>query len=280
MRVLLFSISPFHALFALCSTAILLMSISICNSALALEDPGTQLQEVGLVTELGRQVDLSLQFTDAEGKERKLSEFFTPGRPVIIVPSYYNCPRLCGLVLDGVVELLNQLEMELGTDFQVLTVSFAPSDLPEHARLIRDKFYARFDGGKQEAAKGWEFLTGEAEPVEIFMEQIGFKYIPDDDDIAHTAAIMLLTPEGEISQYFGGIAFPKFDVRLAIVEASEGKVGSALDQILLFCFQFDPIHGRYTLFAMNLVRLVGALTLVGILGLLWNLWSKDRVMKF
>jgi protein SCO1 len=247
---------------------------------LALENPGEELNEVGIFTNLGTEIDLSLTFLDSAGEQVSLADLFSSpsGReiPVVLVPAYYDCPRLCGLILEGVTELLNSLSLQLGVDYRVVTVSFRPEETPEHAKSIRQKFVRKLKDPELAEDRGWTYLVGDAEAVDQLMEQISFRYKPDGDDIAHAAAIVLLTPQGKVSQYFTGIQFPSWDVRLALVEASEGNIGRMLDQVLLFCFRFDPTKGRYTLFAINVMRAGGAVTLVLLIGLMWYLWRRDK----
>ena len=243
---------------------------------LALEDPGEDLQKVGLTTELGDQVDLSLTFQDSTGKTVTLQDFVQEGRPLILVPAYYNCPRLCGLLLSGVVDLLNRLKLTIGKDYQVVTVSFDTSEKPQLAAKRHKTYTDRFTG-EGDAATGWRFLVGDKENVHPLMNQIGFHFKPDEGEFAHTAAIMLLTPDGKISQYFSDVTFPAWDVRLALVEASEGAIGSAIDHVYLFCFRFDPTKGRYTWAAFNVARAGAGIGLVLLAALLIGLWKRERL---
>jgi len=260
----------------------LILSVGLClicvSPLLAIEKPGEDLKEVGLLTNPGDQIDPELSFQDSFGNEVTLNDYLGSGHPLIVVPSFYNCPRLCGLVLNGLTELLNKLDLEMGQDYQVVVVSFDSTETPEHATKIREKYLSMFNG-KGDPATGWHYLVGNEDSVSQLMGQLGFKYVPDGDDFAHAAAIMLLTPEGKISQYFTGISFPDWDVRLALVEASKGAIGSALDQVMLFCFRFDPTKGRYTWFAMNVMRAGGSLTLLLLGGLMFILWRRERKQK-
>jgi len=254
------------------------LALVLGSPLMAIENPGETLQEVKLTTNPGDQVDLTYKFTDSFGRDVVLSEYLEDGIPAIIVPSFYNCPRLCGLVLTGVTELLNKMNLELGQDYHVLVVSFDSTETPEHATKIREKYLSKFNG-RGDANSGWHYLVGSEENVSGLMDQLGFQYLPDGDDFAHTAAIMLLTPGGKISQYFTGISFPDWDVRLALVEASQGAIGSAIDQVLLFCFRFDPNKGRYTWFALNVMRAGGSLTLLLLFGLMFILWRREQKQK-
>lgn len=243
----------------------------------ALERPESVLDsQVGIFTELGTRVDLSREFTNAAGEKRPLRDFAPPGKPILIAPVYYKCPRLCGLLLDGLYALLNEIPLELSKDFSVLIVGFDPTEGPQDAATVMNKFNRRL---KREAAAnvgGIQYLVGDAAAVNGLTSDLGFRYVRDGDDFAHSAAVMILTPTGEISQYFTGIIFSPWDVRLSLVEASKGGIGSAVDHLLLFCFRFDPLQGKYTWAVVSLLRVGGVLTLLG-LGLVYFFFARKRV---
>jgi len=237
-------------------------------SAQAIEKPEEVLaQEVGIFTKLGSKVDLSRTFTDSTGRTASLAEFVVPGKPVIIVPVYYKCPRLCGLLLDGVSHLLTGLTLELGKDFSVLAVSFAPGETPSDAAEVREKFRQRVGGSAEAGYDSFRYLIGSQADVAALMKEVGFGYIPDGKDFAHSAAIMILTPGGEISQYFTGIEFSPWHVRLSLIDASRGEVGTAIEHLLLYCFRFDPLQGKYTWAVVGVLRVGGAFTLLGLLAM-------------
>ncbi|MCB0338072.1 MAG: hypothetical protein KDD53_00640, partial [Bdellovibrionales bacterium] len=194
--------------------------------------------------------------------------------PVIIVPAYYTCPRLCGLVLNGVLTFLNNTELKLQDDFIVIAVSFDPADTVEsaksHAQALRSAI-----SEKQNSA-GWQFFVGTHDSSESLMRQIGYQYFAEGKDFSHSAAIAILTPEGVISQYFFGIEFPERDVRLALVEASRGGIGSILDHIMLYCFRFDPTKGKYTWAVFALLKVLGIVVLLSLSSLLFFLWRRYR----
>ncbi len=252
---------------------LILLSIS---TAFAIEKPGEQLPDLSLKTELGAPVDLSLTFTDSTGEKAALSDFVLSGKPNIIVPAYYNCPRLCGLLLSGMVDLFNELELKIGKDFNVLTVSFNPKEGSELAAKRKSQYLEKLRSHQDAAASGWHFLSGSKENIDLLMQQIGFPFLEDKGEYAHTAAFMILTPDGRISQYFGNIKFRAFDTKLALVEASDGGIGSALDHVLLFCFRFDPLKGKYTWAAFGVMRTGGVLTLLLLGGRIFRLWRKER----
>lgn len=236
------------------------------------------MQEVGLTTKLGAKIDPTLVFRAQGGEVVRLGDVLAQGLPVVLVPAYYNCPRLCGFVLEGVTTLLNQLTLTLGADYRVLTVSFDPKDNPEVATKRAATYIQQFKRPDL-VPSNWQFLSGDAPNITPLMNQIGFHYKPDHDQFAHGAAIMILTPQGEISQYFTGVQYSPFDVRLALVEASKGKIGSPFDHIMLFCFRFDETKGRYTWAAYNLVRAGGLVTFLLLSGLLVGFWRKERAAR-
>ena len=244
--------------------------------AAAIEDPGAMAaQDTGIFTQLGAQVDLSRPFTDASGVTKPLSEFALPGKPIVIAPVYYKCPRLCGLLLNGVYDLLNELPLKLSDDYSVLVVGFDPTETPADARAVMDKFNARLEGDARTGSGAIHYLVGTPENVSALMSELGFKFLKDGADFAHSAAVMILTSSGLISQYFTGIMFPSWDVRLSLVEASKGGIGTAIDHFLLYCFRFDAVKGRYTWAVRGLLRVGGALTLIG-LGLVYYLFARNR----
>jgi protein SCO1/2 len=232
----------------------------------AIEQPGEVLnKEVGIFTQLGTKVDLSTPgFTDVNGRRGALKDFAAPGKPILIAPVYYKCPRLCGLLLDGVYALLSEISLEISKDFSVLVVGFDPTETPADARAVMNKFNARLTGNAAQHASDIQFLVGDEVSTGRLMNELGFKFMRDGKDFAHSAAVMILTPGGEISQYFTGITFLSWDVRLSLVEASKGVIGTAIDHLLLYCFRFDPLQGKYTWAVVGMLRVGGVLTLVGL----------------
>lgn len=250
--------------------------ISSPDTARAIEDPGAMAaQDVGIFTQLGTQVDLNRQFTDVHGVTKPLKDFALPDKPILIAPVYYKCPRLCGLLLNGVYDLLNELPLKLGHDYSVLVVGFDPTETPTDARAVMDKFNARLEGDARAGSAAIHYVVGTPENVSALMSELGFKFVKDGVDFAHSAAVMILTSGGLISQYFTGIMFPAWDVRLSLVEASKGGIGTALDHFLLYCFRFDAVQGRYTWAVRGLLRIGGALTLIG-LGLVYYFFVRNR----
>jgi protein SCO1/2 len=242
----------------------------------AIERPGEVLdKEVGVFTELGKKVDLSQRFTNVAGETRALRDFAVAGKPIVIAPVYYKCPRLCGLLLDGVYNLLNEIPLKLSADFSVLVVGFDPNETSEDAAKVMNKFNAKLIGDPATRTAAIQYVVGGQEQVRALMGDLGFKYMRDGEDFAHSAALMILTPTGEISQYFTGIMFSPWDAKLALVEASKGEIGTAIDHLLLYCFRFDPLQGRYTWAVIGLLRVGGALTLIG-LAMVYFFFARKR----
>jgi protein SCO1/2 len=222
------------------------------------------LDKVGIDQKLNEQLPLDIIFRDEAGQEVRLGQYFNQGRPVLISLVYYECPLLCNEVLNGLAGSLKTLSFDVGKEFEVVTVSFDARETPQLAAAKKDSYMARY--GREGAAKGWHFLTGEQKSIDALTQAVGFRYAYDESQkqFAHASGIMLATPEGKLSRYFYGIEYAPKELRLSIVEASANKVGSPVDQLLLYCFHYDPSTGKYGLAIMNIVRLAGVITVVGI----------------
>lgn len=221
------------------------------------------LRDVGIDQKLNDSIPLGLTFREENGRAVKLSEFFGQ-KPVVLALVYYNCPMLCTQVLNALDRSLKNVPMNIGEDFTVLTVSIDPSETPKLASAKRDLYAGIY--GRPGAAEGWHFLTGEESQIHQLARAVGFRYAYDTDSkqFAHASAVMVLTPEGKISRYFYGIQYPARDMRLGLVEASQGKIGSAVDQVLLFCYHYDPVSGRYGLMISRVIKAGGLLTVLAI----------------
>lgn len=233
------------------------------------------LQNVGFDQHLNEQVPLDLQFKDENANDVQLGDYFGQ-KPVILVLAYYRCPMLCTLVLNGVVSAMREMPFTLGKEYNVVTVSFDPRETPDLAAVKRKNYLASY--GVPGTGEGWHFLTGKPEAIRKLTSAVGFRYLYDarQDQYIHTSGILILTPQGKISRYFYGIQFPARDVRLALVEASAGKIGSPTDQILLYCFHFDPQTGKYSANILSLVRMLGVASLAATVGLVWVLWWRGK----
>jgi protein SCO1/2 len=233
------------------------------------------LRDVGFDQRLNEQVPLDLAFKDETGQPARLGDYFH-GKPVILVLAYYRCPMLCTQVLNGLVRALLDIPLDVGKEFEVVTVSFDPRETPELAAAKRKTYLERY--GRPGAAAGWHFLTGEEDAIKRLTKSVGFRYTydPRNDQFAHASGILVLTPAGKISRYFYDITYSPRDLRLGLVEASANRIGSPVDQVLLFCFHYDPAEGKYGPTIMNFVRLGGALTILAVGTLLAVLWRQER----
>lgn len=219
------------------------------------------LKQVGIDQKLNQSVPLNLTFRDEHGQTVQLSQYFGQ-KPVILTLVYYNCPMLCTQILNGVESGLKELPMDIGKQFNVVTVSIDPSEGHVLADVKQEMYTGMY--GRPGAAQGWHFLTGDEPQIKQLASAVGFRYAydPDTKQFAHASAIMILTPEGKISRYLYGIQFPSRDLRLGLVEASEGKIGSPVDAILLFCYHYDPHTGKYGLLISHVIQAGGAFTLL------------------
>jgi len=242
------------------------------------------LQKVGVDQRLGAEVPLDLVFRDETGREVTLERYFggrgearggsegpadrtdLAARPVVLVMAYYECPMLCTLVLNGLVRALRALSFDVGTEFDVLTVSFDPTETPALAAAKKAAYLEHYD--REGTAAGWHFLTGERESIARLARAVGFRFtwLPDIGEFAHAAAIMVLTPDGRVARYFYGVEYPPRDLRLGLIEAADGTIGSAVDQVLLYCFRYDPATGTYGAVALNMIRLGGVVTVLALGG--------------
>jgi protein SCO1/2 len=220
--------------------------------------PGA-LQGVGIDQRLNSQIPLDIVFRDEAGRSVPLSTFFASKKPVIFAPVYYRCPMLCTQILTGIESSLKAVTFNPGQDFEVVAFSFDPKDTPETAASKRELYIRRY--GRPGTANGWHFLTGDAENIKRLCDALGFhvKYDASTDQFAHASAVMIATPTGKLSRYFYGVEYAPRDIRLGLVEASEGKIGSPVDQVLLFCFHYDPATGKYGAIAMGTLRAASAL---------------------
>jgi protein SCO1/2 len=217
---------------------------------------------VGIEQRLNEQLPLDLIFRDESGQEVKLGAFFKD-RPVILALVYYTCPMLCNQELNGLIGTLKTLSFTAGREFDVVAVSFDPKDTTEAALAKKQAYLARYD---RDSATGLHFLTGDEKSIEAVTQAVGFNYRFDEEtkQYVHASGIMVVTPEGKLSRYFYGIDYSPKDLRLGLVEASNNKIGTAVDQVLLFCFHYDPITGKYGPVIMNIIRAGGVVTFAGL----------------
>ncbi len=219
------------------------------------------LKEIGIDQRLNESLPLDIPFRDEAGRTVALRDFFGK-RPVVLALVYYNCPMLCTQVLNGLVGALNVTSLEAGRDFDVLAVSFDTRETPAMAAAKKEAYLSRYK--HPAAGAGWHFLTGDAASVEALTKAVGFRYRYDEklEQFAHASGIVVVTPDGRLARYFYGIEYAPRDLRLGLVEASAGRIGTPVDQILLYCFHYDPASGKYGPVVVNIVRLAGLATVV------------------
>jgi protein SCO1 len=234
-----------------------------------------RLQNVGIEQHLDAQVPADLVFRDETGKTVKLGDYFGH-KPLILNLVYYNCTMLCGEALAGLSSAMRLIKFDVGNEFDVITVSFDPRETPEMAAAKKIDYVKRY--GRASAAAGWHFLTGQPDSINALTKAVGFQYQYDEksNQYAHATAIMVLTPEGRISRYFYGVDFPPKDLRMGLVEASQGKIGNAVDAVLLYCYHYNPETGKYGALVGNILRLAAGATILLLGGLIFILWRLDR----
>lgn len=248
---------------------IAILVVAPIPAALAQPPKPAFLDGVGLDQNLGKQIPLDLVFKDETGKSVKLGEYFDGKKPVILTLVYYDCPMLCTLVLNDLTRGMNALDtLSAGTDFQVITVSFDPKETPALAAEKKETYLQSYH--RPRAAEGWHFLTGDEASIHQLTEAVGFhyKWDPKFNQYMHPSGITILTPTGTISRYFFGIDYDMKDLKLSLEEASGNKIGKLTDQILLYCFHYDPATGKYSLIVTRLLKVGGLLTLAA-LGAFW-----------
>jgi len=237
------------------------MTKGIMSPPANVRPPG--LQNVGIEQHLDEQIPADLSFRDETGKPVHLGDYFGK-KPMILNLVYYNCPMLCGEVLSGLEGALRVLKFDAGKEFDVLTVSFDPRETPDMATRKKAEFLKRY--GRAGAAEGWHFLTGPQESIDALTKAAGFQYQydPKTGQFAHATAIMILTPEGKIAQYYYGVDYAPKDLRLGLIQASENKIGTLADQVLLYCYHYDPTTGKYGAIISRVLKLAGIATLLGL----------------
>ncbi len=236
--------------------------VALCGLAVAQapEKLPESLERVGFDQRLDAVVPLDLTFRDEHGRAVRLADY-VGDKPAILVLVQYKCPMLCNLILNGLTDVLGKLSFDAGREFNVITVSFDAREKPALAVAKQAAYLERYD--RPSAAAGWHFLTGDQASIDRLTEAVGFRYVyeTDRDRFAHPSGLVVLTPQGKIARYFFGVEYSPRDLRLGLVEASQNKIGTAVDQVMLFCYGYDPKTGKYTAAVMNLVR-TGAVVMV------------------
>jgi protein SCO1/2 len=233
------------------------------------------LREIGFDQNLDAHVPLDTVFRDESGRTVRLGDYFGK-RPVVMVFAYYDCPMLCTLVINGLSSALKVLSLSPGEDFEIVTVSFDPRDTPATASAKKAAYLERYN--RDGAAAAWHFLTGDQASIDRLTKAAGFRYVWDrqTNQFAHPTGVIVLTPDGRLARYLFGIEYGPRDLRFAIVEASAGKIGSAVDALLLYCYHYDPMTGRYGLAIMKAVRIAGAATVLALGGFIFIMLRRER----
>lgn len=228
-------------------------------------------RKAGVEEKLGSFIDLNTEFRDHNGQAVQLKNLL--GRhPAIITPVYYLCPDICPLTLLGTDRVVNEMGLVLGQDFSILTISMDPQETPEEAKQAS----LRYLPGLKQPGDGWHFLTGSEEAVHKILDQIGFHYTAEGGQFIHSAVAVVITADGAVSRYFYGVSYPAAEMRLALVDAGQGKIGSTGDKFFLYCFHYDQTTGKYTPVIMNIVRLIAGAVFLLLSGLLGALWLVDK----
>ena len=269
---------------------LLLILICVCPALAQLRQPGpssplygarpstgtpstglpTALRDVRIEQKLDQQLPLDLVFRDEAGQEVKLGQYFRQ-KPVVLSLVYYDCPMLCTQILNGMVTSFRVLPFQIGKEFDVVTISFDPREKPELA-ATKKKVYIDYLPDRMQAGanNGWHFLTGDPASIERITDAVGFRYNYDEatKQFAHASAIMVATPEGKLSRYFYGVEYAARDLRLGLIESSQSKIGTLSDELLLYCFHYDPATGKYGAAVMRVMRVAGVITLLGIIAMI------------
>ena len=233
------------------------------------------LREIGFDQRIGETIPLDTTFRDESGRTVRLGEYFGH-RPVVMVFAYYDCPMLCTQVINGLSSALKVLSLEPGTDFEIVTVSFDPHDTPASATAKKNMYLERYK--RPGAAAAWHFLSGDQASIDRLTKAAGFRYVWDapTKQFAHPTGVIVLTPDGRLARYLFGIEYGPRDLRYALVEASDGRVGNTVDALLLYCYHYDPMTGRYGLVVMRLMRIAGAATVVALGAFIFVMFRREK----
>jgi len=241
-----------------------------------LRSDDAELQKIDVEEHLGSTIPLDLTFTNSKGEPVQLNQYFNHEKPILLNLAYYECPMLCTLILNGVQEGVQKLAWKPGNEFQMVTVSIDPGETWEMAAKKKQNYLSGFKTPVDES--GWAFLTGKQTNITSLADALGFRYFydPERDQYAHPAVTFILSEDGTISRYLYGLEYPENTLRLALLEASDGKIGNTLEKFILTCFHYDPEQKRYVLFAANLMRAGGVVT-IGILAIFLGVyWIRER----
>lgn len=240
-----------------------------------LEPPPKRLEGLDVTEHLDTELPLGLAFADERGRAVTLADYVRGNKPLIFTLNYSDCPMLCSLQLNGLVNALRELDWTAGEQFEIVTVSLNPLETPEQAARTEARYVGQY--GRAAAAGGWHFLTGSKESIDALADALGIAYAYNEQrrEYLHPAALAITTPNGRIARYLYGIEYAPKTLRLSLVESSEGKIGSSVDRVILYCFHYDQAEGRYAPVAMNIMRLGGGLTALGLGGFLGAFWFRQ-----
>ena len=237
-----------------------------------------ELQKVGIDQKLGEQLPLDTELKDESGKAVRLGEYFKSGRPVILAFVYYECPMLCNEVLNGLTGSLKGISLDAGKDFEVIAISFdtRENEKPGLARNKKVSYMERY--GRPGTEIGWHFLTGTQESIDKITNAAGFKYQWDEksQQFAHAGGIIIATPEGKLSRYFYGIDYAPKDVKFGLMDSAQARIGSSAEQLLLYCYHYDPASGKYGLAILRVIRLAGVVTLAALGAMFFVFWRRNK----
>jgi len=252
-----------------------LLLVGVVQAKDRIEPPPPALKSVDVTEHLNQQIPASLEFIDEDGHRVKLGDYLNQGKPVILTMNYMSCPMLCTLVLNGMFETLGQLKIKPGQDYNIVTVSISPDETNILAKLKKENYGDKYDIARTD---GWHILTGKEPQIKALADCVGYSYhfIPETGQFAHPAVIMVLTPDGRVSRYMYGVQFDQKTLRLSLVEAGKGKIGTPLDKVLLFCYHYDSSTGTYTPVAMNIMRLSGGVTVLLLALFIGGFWTSHR----
>lgn len=241
-------------------------------------DPIERFRDIGIDQNLDAQVPLDLEFVDATGRRASLKEFMN-GKPALLALVYYECPMLCQQELQGLEAVVKSMSFMPGDEYEILTVSIDHGETPETAAQKKSIHMERL--GRPGAEKGWHFLTGEEANIETLANTVGFRYLydPGTDQYAHAAGIMALTPDGKVSRYFYGVEYLKRDVEFGLTDASNGTIGTAVNKLVLLCFQYDPTSGKYGFYVIGALRVFSTLLILGFVVMYTLLYLRMRAKQ-
>jgi len=265
---------PSYKIFAIgCAIA---FATSLSAQVVLNKEDDPELRKIDIVEHLGSQVLGDLKFTDDHGRPVQLSDYFNHEKPILLTLAYYRCPMLCNLVLNGVANGVKELEWQPGEKFQMVTVSFDVRDSVSVAAAKKKNYLGSIGANVDES--GWAFLIGDSLQSKALADMVGFKYfyVPERQEYAHAAVAILLSPEGKIMRYLYGIDFPAQDLKFGLLEASEGRIGTTVEKFILYCFHYDPSAKGYVLFAQNLMKVGGLVTVVVLALVVTLLWRAER----